>query len=117
MFRLPVAGKTIDYSIVESDTNRCLTNALASGAVKFTLPSAVSSVIGVHLHFSVETAQSFVIAPASADTIRIGGTASATGANGGKITASGVGDTIHLVCTQLTKWVSLGHEGSWTITT
>ena len=112
LFRLSVAAKTMTYPIGESESNRSFTNEGASGAVTFNLPNTYATV-GFHCWFVVAVAASLNIVPYGSDTIRIA-TALTTQGNG-KITASVVGSTIHLICTQVNKWVALSQEGVWTV--
>lgn len=85
------------------------TNTGASGATTINLPAAAA---GLTYSFSIEAAQTLTVAANGTDTIRIAGTASSAGGN---ISSGTIGDCIALICSQTGKWVSLAHEGTWTI--
>ena len=116
LFRLSVAAKTVaSYSLNENESNRTFTNEGAAGAVTFVLPTGYSSNIGFHCHFAVVAGQSFTIRASDGSTIRIGTQLAQPGGGYASISTSAPGNTIHLVCTQLNKWVALSNEGTWTV--
>ena len=113
LFRLSVAPTAVTtYSLNERENNRTFTNEGATGPVTFFLPAGYSTNIGFHCHFAVVVGQPFTIRASDSSTIRIG-TQITQGTPPGSINTSALGNTIHLVCTQLNKWVALSHEGTW----
>ena len=113
MYRLSVAPTVAaSYAVNESESNRTFTNEGATGAVIFNLPNGYTSNIGFHCFFAVTVGLSVTIRASDNSTIRIGTQITPNGQQG-SITTATAGNTIHLVCTQLNKWVALSNEGTW----
>lgn len=106
-----VSAKTANYPIVAAtDNSKFFTNAGASGAVNFTLPTAVP---GLTFSFYVDAAQTLQVTAGASTTIRIAGSVSAAAGN---ITNATVGGCVTLVAISATQWVALSHEGTWVVT-
>lgn len=104
-----VTAQTSNYSVLAADTGTVFTTTGASGTVIFTLPAGVT---GYYYRFYIDATQTLeVLAPAS-NTIRLGGTISATAGN---IQASVQGGSVTLLCIASNEYISLGYTGSWAV--
>lgn len=98
-----VIPKIADYtiSIYECD-GRYFTNEGSSGLVTFTLPSVSSNLIVDFIVQDSDSTGGIKIVPASGDTIRIGGSTSATGIQGDDISAQ-----IRLIGISTSEWIGI----------
>lgn len=103
-----ITAKTADYTVVANDSNRLFTNAGASGAVNFTLPTAAA---GLTYTFYIDASQTLTITAGASTTIRSGGSVTASAGN---ITASTVGNTVRLTAISATQWIAETITGTWT---
>ena len=108
-----VSAKTSDATVFGNSTNdgpmTVFTNEGASGAINLTLTNAAS---GLHGKGIVQAAQYLRFTAASGDTIRDGGTVSASG---GYIRSNVVGSTICLQAINATEWIVVSKTGTWTV--
>lgn len=102
-----VVTKTASYTVTTNEFNKRFNNSGASGAVTFSLPSAI---IGATYVFKVTTAQSLVIDADTSDTIQYN--TSVTAASGA-INSATIGSSIILTCESANKWFAEAMVGTW----
>jgi hypothetical protein len=98
---------TSPVSPAASDSGTYFTNEGAAGLITFNLPVAVAGYIYT---FIVENVNGIAITAFAGDTIRFGGTVTATG---GTITSTTIGSTITLVSINATEWIAVSLIGTW----
>jgi len=96
-------GKTL--TVAESGTLQ--TNAGASGAAAWTLPTAVA---GYEYFFVVGAAQELRVTPAAGDKINHAGTLAAAAEY---YYADAIGEALHIVAIDATQWVVITETGTW----
>lgn len=101
------AQATTPKTLAASESGTIFSNEGATGAITFNLPTAVANYVYT---FIVQDADGINITAAAADTIRFGGTVTATA---GTISSTTIGSTITLVAINATEWVATSLIGSW----
>jgi hypothetical protein len=97
-------------ALLASETGKLFTNEGATAEVGFTLPAAA---VGLSYSFIVQDVDGLKVTAAAGDTIRI---AASVSAGGGFISATAIGNAVHLVAINATEWIALSSQGSWTVT-
>jgi hypothetical protein len=102
------ATKTSNYSVLNTDTDTVFSNAGASGAVSFTLPTPAA---GLTYTFVVEAAHNLTVTLAGGATLRFGATTGTT-----QDVNATVGGVLKIVATSTSTWVVVYSIGTWTLT-
>ena len=107
-FRKTVTNDTDGDTLTADDSGTVQTNAGASGAGNWILPSAAA---GLHFTFVVMAAKELRVTPATGDKINDSGTAAAVGEY---LVADAIGESITLVAVDADTWVVTAKTGTWT---
>lgn len=102
-----VEAKAASYPVVSGDQGKVFTNEGTTAKIDFTLPAAVA---GMEFTFIVQDADGLRVVAAAGDTIRIGGSVSATAGNAD---STSVGSVLRLIAVNATEWIAVAHEGTW----
>lgn len=97
------------HTVTSSEPRRVFTNEGATAQIVHTLPTATA---GLTYTYIVQDTDGIRVDAATGDTLRIGGTVSATA---GRIEAATIGDVVTLVAINATEWIGFGREGTWTV--
>lgn len=109
---LPVIIKTTTQALDSADVPMVVSNEGATSQPNFTLPAAVGTTLSRMLLFVAQDADGIKITAASGDTIRDGGTVSASG---GYIQTTVQGATLWLISINATEWIVFAKQETWTI--
>lgn len=101
-------------TLTAAESGKLLDNDGAAGQVNLTLPAAAAGLV-----FEVVVAENQILrlVPTTDDTIRLEGTESDTGTNGGYVEANVKGNALRLVAVNATEWVATSVVGTWSVNT
>lgn len=107
-----VSHKTVDYTILASESGTYFTNLGAGTAYNFTLPTAT---VGLRYTFSVRAAQRLRVYPSGTDVIENTATPRVYQSVSAHLWADAVGEFLEVICLEGGKWAVHASAGTWTV--